>query len=66
MKFEGRTKIIVIALIALVGVSGIIEALPKARESTMDLLQDAAMVTAIVLVSVLLTRLFGKNRRPSR
>jgi hypothetical protein len=63
MKFEGRTKIIVIAIIAVVGISGIIESLPKARESVGDLLFDAAILAAVILVSLLLTHFFGKRRK---
>ena len=61
MKFEGRTKILVLAIIAAVGLSGIIEALPHAEERTSDLLLDAAILAAIIGVSVLLARRFGKR-----
>ena len=64
MKFEGRTKILVLAIIAAVGLSGIVEALPHAQEGLGDLLFDAAILAAIVGVSVLLARRFGKG--PSR
>lgn len=66
MKFEGRTKILVFAIIAAVGVSGIVEALPHASESAGDLLIDAAILAAIVIVSVLLARKFGKRRISDR
>jgi hypothetical protein len=64
MRFEGRTKYLVIAIIAVVGISGIIEALPHAQESASDLLLDAGILALIILVSVLLARKFGKRNKP--
>ncbi len=63
MKMEGRWGIVILVVIAVVGISGIIEALPQASESVGDLAIDAAMLALIVAACVLLNRLFGKRRR---
>jgi tellurite resistance protein TehA-like permease len=61
MKFEGRTKILVFAIIAAVGISGLVEAIPHASESIGDLLFDAAIVAGIILISALFARWFGRR-----
>ena len=59
MKMEGHWRIIVFTVIAVVGISGIIEALPHASESVADLAEDAAILALVIAVSVLLARKFG-------
>ena len=57
MKQEGGyRRPVALAIIAVVGISGIIEALPHASESLRDLAIDAAILAAIVIASVLLAR----------
>jgi len=63
MKMEGRWGIVVLAVIAVVGISGIIEALPHAHETVGDLAIDAAILALLIAVCVLLNRLFAKRRR---
>jgi hypothetical protein len=63
MKIEGRQGIIILVVIAVVGISGIIEALPHASESVGDLAIDAAILALIIAACVLLNRLFSKRRR---
>lgn len=63
MKMEGRWGILVLVVIAVVGISGIIEALPHTHESVGDLAIDAAILALVIAVCVLLNRLFGKRRR---
>ena len=64
MKMEGRWGIVVLVVIAVVGISGIIEALPHASESVGDLAIDAAILALVIAISVALARLFGsRNRR---
>ena len=63
MKIEGRQGIIILVVIAVVGISGIIEALPHANETVGDLAIDAAILALIVAACVLLNRLFSKRRR---
>jgi hypothetical protein len=67
MKFEGRTRILVFATIGVVGISGIIEALPHAHESAGDLLLDAGVLAGVIGASLLLTRIFGRrNTKPGQ
>ena len=61
MKLEGQKRWLPLAIIAVVGISGIIEAWPQASESMTDLLIDAAILAGIVAVSILLARLLGKR-----
>ena len=56
MKMEGRWAVIVWVVIAAVGISGIIEALPHASESVSDLAIDAVILAAVMAISVLITR----------
>jgi hypothetical protein len=63
MKMEGRWGIVVFVVIAAVGISGIIEALPHTHESIGDLAIDAAILALLIAVCVFLNRLFGKRRR---
>ena len=56
MKMEGRWKVIVWAAIAIVGISGIIEALPHASESVEDLAFDAGILVVVAGASVLIAR----------
>ncbi len=44
MKMEGRWGIVILVVIAVVGISGIIEALPHASRSVGDLAIDAAIL----------------------
>jgi hypothetical protein len=66
MKFEGRTKILVILVIAAVGVSGLIEAFPHAHETMGDLMIDAAILATVLGISYILARLFGRRGSSSR
>ena len=66
MKFEGHWKFIVWAVIAVVGISGIIEALPHASESVADLAEDIAILALAVAVSVLLARKFGTRGKSAK
>jgi len=61
MKFPTGWRLLVLVLIAAIGIDGLIEAVPKASESTNDLLIDAAVLFAIILISVLLARRFGRR-----
>ena len=63
MKMEGRWKVIVWAAIAIVGISGIIEALPHASESVGDLALDAGILMVVAGASVLIARKV-KGRSP--
>ena len=56
MKMEGRWAVIVWIVIAVVGISGIIEALPHASESASDLALDAIILAAFMAISVLIAR----------
>ena len=56
MKMEGRWAVIVWIVIAAVGISGIIEALPHASESASDLAIDAVILAAVMAISVLIAR----------
>ena len=60
MKMEGRWAVIIWVAIAVLGISGIIEALPHASESVQDLAIDAAIVALVIAVSALLARRFGR------
>jgi hypothetical protein len=66
MKMEGHWKVIVWAVIAVVGISGIIEALPHASESAMDLAEDAAILALVIAVSALLARRFGTRGKAAK
>jgi hypothetical protein len=66
MKMEGRWSIIVWLAIAVVGISGIIEALPHASESVSDLAIDAAILAAVIGISALLARRFGTGRKAAK
>lgn len=66
MKFEGHWKFFVWAVIAVVGISGIIEALPHASESVADLAEDAAILALAVAVSALLARKFGTRGKSAK
>ena len=61
MKMEGHWRFVVLAVIAVVGISGIIEAWPHASESMADLAIDAAILALVIAVSILLARKFGKG-----
>ncbi len=63
MKMEGRWTVIVWAAIAIVGISGIIEALPRASESAGDLAIDAGILLLVAAASVLIARKV-KTRKP--
>lgn len=66
MKMEGQWRIVVFVVIAVIGISGIIEALPHASESAMDLAEDAAILGLVIAVSVLLARRFGTRGKPAK
>jgi putative Mn2+ efflux pump MntP len=66
MKKEGHWRIIVFAVIAVVGVSGIVQALPRASESVTDLAEDAAILALVIAVSVLLARKFGPRGKSAK
>ena len=59
MKMEGRWAVIIWVAIAVVGVSGVIEAWPHASESVSDLALDVAILAAVVAISAVLARRFG-------
>jgi len=61
MKFPTGWRLVVLVLIAVIGIDGLIEAVPKASESTNDLLIDGAVLLGVVLISVLLALLFGRR-----
>jgi len=65
MKLEGRWRFLPLTLIAVVGLSGVIEALPHASESVNDLLIDAAILAIFVALSVLAARAV-RNRKTTR
>jgi len=66
MKMEGRWTVIVWAAIAVVGISGIIEALPHASESLRDLAIDAAILALVIAISALLARKFGSRGKTAK
>jgi hypothetical protein len=66
MKMEGRWAIVVWVAIAVVGISGIVEALPKASESVHDLAIDAAILGLVMAVSALLARRFGSRGKTAK
>jgi hypothetical protein len=66
MKMEGRWTVVVWVAIAVLGISGIIEALPHASESVSDLAIDAAIMAAVVGISALLARRFGTKGRAGK
>jgi len=66
MKMEGRWAIVVWVAIAVVGISGIIEALPQASESARDLAIDAAILALVMAVSALLARRFGNRGKTAK
>ncbi len=66
MKMEGRWTIVIWVAIAVVGISGIIEALPHASESLRDLAIDAAIMGLVIAVSALLARRFGSKHRTTK
>jgi hypothetical protein len=62
MKIKGSWRIVVIVLIVALGVSGIVEALPRASETAGDILIDLAVIAAVMGLSVLAAKRF----RPSK
>jgi hypothetical protein len=62
MKMEGRWAVIVWVVIAGVGISGIIEALPHASESYGDLALDAVVLAAVMAISALIARQLRARR----
>ena len=63
MKMEGRWGIVALVVIAVVGISGIIEALPHTHESISDLAIDAALLALVIAICLGLNRVFGKRNR---
>ncbi len=62
MKLEGRWQYApLVAVVAVVGISGFIEA-GVVSESVGDLLIDAGIIATIVLVSILAARLLARRR----
>lgn len=59
MKMEGRWAVIIWVAIAVVGISGVIEAWPHASETVSDLALDVAILAAVVGISAILARRFG-------
>jgi hypothetical protein len=59
MKMEGRWAVIIWVAIAVVGISGIIEAWPHASESVSDLALDLAILAVVVGISAVLAGRFG-------
>jgi hypothetical protein len=66
MKMEGRWAIVVWVMIAVIGISGIIEAMPHASESALDLAEDAGILAIAIAISVLLARKFGPRGRTAK
>ena len=66
MKMEGRWTIVIWVAIAVIGISGIVEALPHASESLQDLAIDAAILGLVIAVSALLARRFGSRNRTTK
>jgi hypothetical protein len=62
MKLKGRWMIVAITLIAAIGVSGIIEALPHASETAGDILIDVSILAAVMALSVLAARRFRPGK----
>ena len=52
-----------IAFLAVLGVSGLAEALPYAHESAGDLLLDAGLILLVVAVSAVLVRIRASRRK---
>jgi hypothetical protein len=63
MKMEGRWTVVIWAMIAVIGISGIFEALPHASESVVDLAEDAGILAIAIAICVLLARKFGPRGR---
>jgi hypothetical protein len=66
MKMEGRWTVVIWVVIAFIGISGIVEAVPHASESAIDLAEDAAILAIAIAVSVLLARRFGPRSRAAK
>jgi len=67
MKSGLNWRYVVIAAIVVIGVSGIIEALPHAKESPRDLAIDAGILALIVALSALFANIRAtliKRRKP--
>ncbi len=62
MQRLGNWRLVPGLVIAAIGISGLVEAWPQARESLSDLAIDAAILVAIVMASILLAGLFRKLR----
>ncbi len=58
---QQRWRLLALVLIAVIGISGLIEALPHASETVSDLMIDAAIVVGAMLVSLLIARLLGRR-----
>ena len=52
-----------IAFLVVLGVSGLLEALPYAHESASDLLFDAGLIVLVVAVSAVLVKIRNARRR---
>jgi hypothetical protein len=66
MKMEGRWAVIVWVAIAVVGISGVIEAWPHASESVSDLALDIGVIAAVVGISAILARRFGSRSKAAK
>jgi hypothetical protein len=54
---------LLIAFLVILGVSGLVEALPHARESMGDLLVDAGILVLVVAVSAVLASIRASRRK---
>jgi hypothetical protein len=63
MKSLLTSRNLIIAFLAILGVSGLIEALPRAHESTGDLLIDAGILALIIAVSVVFANIRAARRK---
>ena len=63
MKALLTSRNLVIAFLAILGVSGLIEALPHAHESGRELLIDAGILALIVAASVLFANLRAARKK---
>lgn len=63
MKSRINWRTVLIAFLLVVGVNGVIEALPKTKETTGDILIDAAILAGIVGFVILVARYRPRRTR---
>jgi hypothetical protein len=62
---QGLRNFAILAVIAAVGISGVVEALPNLDESAGDLTIDLAVILAVAGGSVVLARWLRNRRKPA-